>query len=179
MARHEYRCEQNKHQRKRAKDQFELTEHEQAGSQDRSATADDRGEGATSTGVENCAATDDAFSLTHEFLAMMLGVQRAGVSITASVLQKAGLIQYRHGQVTITNRSGLEDAACECYGAMRVEFEKLFRTRKKSLDHGFQDRFVDTEESVWVADPFNTNHADLNCSASYRSLSGSPDLTDT
>lgn len=68
----------------------------------------------------------DAFPLTHEFLAMMLGVQRAGVSITANVLQKAGLIQYKHGQVTITDRSGLEDAACECYRTMRMEFDKLF-----------------------------------------------------
>ncbi len=57
---------------------------------------------------------------------MMLGVQRAGVSITANVLQKAGLIQYKHRQVTITDRSGLEDAACECYRTMRMEFDKLF-----------------------------------------------------
>ncbi len=68
----------------------------------------------------------DTFPLTHEFLAMMLGAQRAGVSITANVLQKARLIQYKHGQVTITNRSGLEDAACECYRSMRMEFDKLF-----------------------------------------------------
>ncbi len=46
--------------------------------------------------IAHDSARTDAFSLTHEFLAMMLGVQRAGVSITASVLQKAGLIQYRH-----------------------------------------------------------------------------------
>jgi len=64
--------------------------------------------------------------LTQEFLAMMLGVQRAGVSITASLLQKAGLIQYKRGEVRIINRSGLEEAACECYGAMRIEFSKLF-----------------------------------------------------
>ncbi len=78
--------------------------------------------------IAHDSARADTFSLTHEFLAMMLGVQRAGVSITANVLQKAGLIRYKHGQVTITNRSGLEDAACECYGTMRLEFEKLFRT---------------------------------------------------
>ena len=75
-------------------------------------------------------ARSDTILLTHEFLAMMLGVQRAGVSITASALQKAGLIQYRHGQVTITNRSGLEDAACECYGATSKQYDQLFRTRK-------------------------------------------------
>jgi CRP-like cAMP-binding protein len=71
-------------------------------------------------------ALSDTFLLTHEILAMMLGVQRAGVSIAASFLQKAGLIEYRRGQVTIVNRPGLEDAACECYGSMRAEFRKLF-----------------------------------------------------
>jgi CRP-like cAMP-binding protein len=73
-------------------------------------------------------ALSDTFSLTHEFLAMMLGVHRAGVSITASFLQKAGLIQYKHGQVSIINRGGLEAAACECYANMGKEFEKLFPT---------------------------------------------------
>ena len=82
--------------------------------------------------IAHDSARSDTFLLTHEFLAMMLGVQRAGVSIAAAGLQKAGLIQYRHGQVTITNRSGLEDAACECYRVMGTEFDKLFRTRKKS-----------------------------------------------
>ena len=82
--------------------------------------------------IAHDSARSDTFPLTHEFLAMMLGVQRAGVSITASVLQKAGLIQYRHGQITIINRSGLEDAACECYRVMGMEYDKLFRTRKKS-----------------------------------------------
>ncbi len=73
-------------------------------------------------------ALSDTFPLTHEFLAMMLGVQRAGVSITASFLQKAGLIKYARGQVTIMNRTGLEDAACECYGSTRSALEDLFRS---------------------------------------------------
>ncbi len=73
-------------------------------------------------------ALSDTFPLTHEFLAMMLGVQRAGVSITASFLQKAGLIKYARGQVTILNRAGLEDAACECYASMRSALEELFRS---------------------------------------------------
>jgi CRP-like cAMP-binding protein len=82
--------------------------------------------------IAHDSARADTFLLTHEFLAMMLGVQRAGVSITAQALQKAGLIQYRRGQVTVTNRSGLEEAACECYRAMQIEFDKLFKTRRKS-----------------------------------------------
>jgi CRP-like cAMP-binding protein len=82
--------------------------------------------------ITHDSARSDTFSLTHEFLAMMLGVQRAGVSITANALQRAGLIRYRRGQVTIIDRSGLEDAACECYRAMGIEFDKLFPTHKKS-----------------------------------------------
>jgi len=76
--------------------------------------------------IAHDSALSDTFPLTHEFLAMMLGVQRAGVSIAASFLQKAGLVRYSRGHVTITNRSGLEDAACECYGAVRAELKELF-----------------------------------------------------
>ena len=73
----------------------------------------------------------DSFPITHEFLATMLGVQRSGVSITASFLQKAGLIRYARGRVTIVNRAGLEDAACECYASTRAEIERLFQYQKK------------------------------------------------
>jgi CRP-like cAMP-binding protein len=76
-------------------------------------------------------ALSDTFPVTHEFLAMMLGVQRSGVSIAAAFLQKAGFIQYRRGLVTIKNRAGLEDAACECYSSTRAELEKLFQKPKK------------------------------------------------
>jgi CRP-like cAMP-binding protein len=71
-------------------------------------------------------AIDATFPITHEFLAMMLGVQRSGVSIAARFLQKAGLIEYTRGRVSIMDRTGLEEAACECYGVMRAEFDKLF-----------------------------------------------------
>jgi CRP-like cAMP-binding protein len=77
--------------------------------------------------ISHDSARSDTFQLTQEFLAMMLGVQRSGVSIAASDLQKAGLIRYQHGQVTITNRAGLEDAACECFGAMQKEYDSLIR----------------------------------------------------
>ncbi|HUC61912.1 MAG TPA: Crp/Fnr family transcriptional regulator [Alphaproteobacteria bacterium] len=72
-------------------------------------------------------ALSDSFPLTHEFLAMMLGVQRAGVTIAASFLQRAGLIHYTRGHVTVTDRAGLEDAACECYGALHAELDRLFK----------------------------------------------------
>ncbi len=77
-------------------------------------------------------ALGDTFPLTHEFLAMMLGVQRAGVSLAAKILQRAGLIEYRRGELTVKNRRGLEDTACECYGAMRADLKKLFGVKKLS-----------------------------------------------
>jgi CRP-like cAMP-binding protein len=67
----------------------------------------------------------DEFLLTQEFLAMMLGVQRTGVSATAAALQRAGLIRYNRGNVTITNREGLERQSCECYGISKMEFDRL------------------------------------------------------
>ena len=71
-------------------------------------------------------AMSDNFPLTHEFLAMMLGAQRAGVSVAAGALQRAGYIRYSRGQVTITNRTGLERGACECYASVRAELNRLF-----------------------------------------------------
>jgi CRP-like cAMP-binding protein len=67
----------------------------------------------------------DKFSLTHEFLAMMLGVRRPGVTIAAQALQAAGLIVYHHGTMSVLDRTGLEAAACECYGVIQGEFERL------------------------------------------------------
>ena len=72
--------------------------------------------------------------LTQEFLAMMLGVRRASVANTASALQRAGLIQYKRGHVTILDRAGLLKRSCECYGVSKREFDRLLgeapRTRK-------------------------------------------------
>ena len=59
----------------------------------------------------------DNFPLTQEFAAMMLGAARPTVSVVAATLQKAGLITYRHGQVTILDREKLKAASCECYQA--------------------------------------------------------------
>ena len=67
----------------------------------------------------------DEFPLTHEFVSMMLGVRRPGVSLAAGVLQKAGLIQYARGRMAVTDRPGLEAASCECYHTARREFARL------------------------------------------------------
>jgi hypothetical protein len=58
----------------------------------------------------------DEFPMIHEFLSMMLGVRRAGITVAAGSLQKAGLIRYERDCMPITDRVGLEAAACECYG---------------------------------------------------------------
>jgi CRP-like cAMP-binding protein len=68
----------------------------------------------------------DHFFLTQEFLAQMLGVRRSGVSAAAGLLQKAGLIRYARGWMTVLDRPGLESAACECYGVIKKEFDRLF-----------------------------------------------------
>ena len=67
----------------------------------------------------------DSFPLTQEFLGLMLGVGRPSVSIAASALQRAGLISYVRGQVTVLDRRGLEAAACECYQAARLQYASL------------------------------------------------------
>jgi CRP-like cAMP-binding protein len=67
----------------------------------------------------------DQFVLTQEFIAQMLGVRRASVSVVASVMQQAGFIQYKRGKMTILNREGLESTSCECYQTIKAEFQRL------------------------------------------------------
>ncbi|HUQ98167.1 MAG TPA: Crp/Fnr family transcriptional regulator [Gemmatimonadaceae bacterium] len=62
---------------------------------------------------------ESQFLLTHKFLATMLGVRRAGVTVAAGTLQKAGMIRYSRGKVTIVNHAMLEGTACECYEIIR------------------------------------------------------------
>jgi CRP-like cAMP-binding protein len=70
-------------------------------------------------------ASSDQMPLSHEFLSMMLGVWRAGVTVAVGTLKAAGLIRNTHGQVTITDRQGLEAACCECYRTVKNEYDRL------------------------------------------------------
>jgi CRP-like cAMP-binding protein len=67
----------------------------------------------------------DMLSLTQEFLAQMLGVQRSSVSPVAHTLQQAGLIRYTRGRIEILNLEGLQDASCECYGTVKAHYDRL------------------------------------------------------
>jgi len=63
--------------------------------------------------------------LTHSFLAQMLGVRRAGVTVVAGTLQRDGVITYSRGRVRVLDREALESAACECYGSVAESYNRL------------------------------------------------------
>ncbi|WP_085917269.1 Crp/Fnr family transcriptional regulator [Halomonas sp. CSM-2] len=70
-------------------------------------------------------AGSDQLRLTHEFLAMMLGVRRAGITMAAIALQKRGLIGYHRGEIKVLDRPGLIAAACECYTGDRALYATM------------------------------------------------------
>jgi CRP-like cAMP-binding protein len=67
----------------------------------------------------------DTFPITHEFLAIMLGIRRPSVTDTMVRLQEAGLLTYHRGVLTVLDRPGLEAVSCECYAITRAETERL------------------------------------------------------
>jgi CRP-like cAMP-binding protein len=64
-------------------------------------------------------------TMTQELIANMLGVRREGVTEAAGKLQKAGIIQYARGRITVLNRHALEQRCCECYGVVKAETDRL------------------------------------------------------
>lgn len=72
--------------------------------------------------------------ITQEFIAQMLGVRREGVTAAAGKLQKNGMISYRRGRISIIDRAGLEDRACECYGIIRGEYDRIMAPKKDNFN---------------------------------------------
>ncbi len=68
---------------------------------------------------------DNELVMTHELIANMLGVRREGVTEAAGKMQKAGLITYRRGKISVLDRPGLEARTCECYAVVKKEFDRL------------------------------------------------------
>src|SRR6266550_1376100 len=88
----------------------------------------------------------DEFNLTHETIAQMLGVRRAGVSTMAARFRELRLIDYHRGSFHILDRAGLETAACECYEIIRKEFDRL--------------QIAHLTETIATADPSGINFSD-------------------
>jgi len=63
--------------------------------------------------------------MTQELIANMLGVRREGVTEAAGNVQRAGLIKYSRGHITVIDRAGLEARVCECYAVVKKEFDRL------------------------------------------------------
>lgn len=82
------------------------------------------------------------FPMRHEFLVQMLGVHRPTLSTAAGILQKAGLINYRYGKLTILAPEGLSEGACECLELMEAQFDKIFdqlwREKPEQWERGVQ-----------------------------------------
>jgi len=91
----------------------------------------------------------DQFGITHEFLAEMLGCRRATVSLSAGVLQSAGLIRYHRGYVTIVDRRRLEVASCECYRVIKAELDGVLnKADLRGYGRGAAARFAAHRDPV-------------------------------
>ncbi len=73
----------------------------------------------------------DEMTLTHEFIAKMLGIRRSSVTVSAGMLQQAGMIRYTRGRMSILDRARLEDTACECYRTVQDEYHRLLGSRSR------------------------------------------------
>jgi CRP-like cAMP-binding protein len=82
---------------------------------------------------DRCVCEDLPF--THEFLSLMLGVRRAGVTEAAMILQTDDCIRYKRGHIQITDRKALEEHSCECYPVIKAEFDLLIAHDSRTGKH--------------------------------------------
>ena len=75
--------------------------------------------------VARDAVRSDVLLLTHDVIARLLGTRRASVTVAAGLMQRAGLIKMRRGQITILDAQGLQSQSCECYGILRDYLQRL------------------------------------------------------
>jgi Mn-dependent DtxR family transcriptional regulator len=73
----------------------------------------------------------DDLPFTQEYLAEMLGVRRTSVTAVAKALQEAGLIKYARGKIQILDAKAMQKSTCECYGSVKMLYEKLIGPGKK------------------------------------------------
>ena len=74
---------------------------------------------------------DDRMRLTHELIALTLGVRRAGITAAANVFRDSGLIDYRRGDIRLVDQKRLESTACECYLIIKDEYDRLYADLSK------------------------------------------------
>jgi CRP-like cAMP-binding protein len=77
-------------------------------------------------------ADSEMLPLTQEFLSMMLGVRRPGVTVAATILQQTGAISYARGRITVLDRKHLEETSCECYNMVKAQVDQLLGSTQVS-----------------------------------------------
>ena len=71
--------------------------------------------------------------LTHDLMALTLGVRRAGVTVAAKSFKDSGIIHYRRGSIQVVDRQGLEEIACECYQVIKAEYDRVYSDLSKGV----------------------------------------------
>jgi CRP-like cAMP-binding protein len=83
---------------------------------------------------------NDAMSMSQDRLARLLGVQRNSVSLAANSLMRLGFIRYSRGSIEVVDRDALKDTACECYGLLKVQYDRLVGPASAAPDGGSSGR---------------------------------------
>ncbi|MFN3712773.1 MAG: Crp/Fnr family transcriptional regulator [Alcanivoracaceae bacterium] len=107
--------------------------------------------------------------MTHELIANMLGVRREGVTEAAGKLQRAGLIKYHRGKITVLDRGKLEKMSCECYAVVKKETDRLAAQNNTIAQHRLPSGAVMTQKKQSVIIPFTERRVrkDRRCESAY------------